>query len=130
MGSARDPGSANEALQIPTVFLIVLGRLLCFFYLCVQGDEDEDEVAMLLESDFGRAEFLRDRLIPKAVLYFTGEAVEDDDENDDVSVVRNGREGDREKRVLPWSESVTELFPWTWYAEEGHLPLKDLFLCK
>lgn len=39
---------------------------------------------MLLESDFGRAEFLRDRLIPKAVLYFTGEAVEDDDENDEV----------------------------------------------
>ena len=54
------------------------------FFLDAQGDEDEEEVAMLLESDFSRAEFLRDRLIPKAVLYFTGEAVDEDDENDEV----------------------------------------------
>ena len=44
-------------------------------------------MALELESDFGRAEFLRDRLIPKAVLYFTGEALEEDDENDEVNVV-------------------------------------------
>lgn len=88
-------------------------------------------MALELESDFGRAEFLRDRLIPKAVLYFTGEALEEDDENDEVSVVTNGREGGRlgGKGVLAWSESVTEQFPCAWSALEGHFQLKELFSC-
>ena len=37
---------------------------------------------MKLETDFARAEFLRDRLLVKAVLFFTGEAVEDDEEDE------------------------------------------------
>ena len=42
--------------------------------------EDEDESQMLLD-DYARAEFIRDRLVPKAVLFFTGEIM---DEEDDV----------------------------------------------
>lgn len=46
--------------------------------------QDAEELAAILSDDFTRAEFLRDRLVPKAVLFFTGEALEEDDE--DVSV--------------------------------------------
>ncbi|XP_003385626.1 PREDICTED: nucleosome assembly protein 1-like 1 [Amphimedon queenslandica] len=50
------------------------------------------DLSMQLEGDMSRAEFIRDRLIPKAVLYFTGDLIdeeegesmydEDDDEDD------------------------------------------------
>ena len=41
-------------------------------------------MAAILSDDYTRAEFLRDRLIPKAVLFFTGEAITEEDE--DVSL--------------------------------------------
>ena len=34
-----------------------------------------DEVVAILSDDYTRAEFLRDRLIPKAILFFTGEVI-------------------------------------------------------
>lgn len=49
------------------------------FLLCVQ-DEDSEAV---LAADFEIGHFIRERIVPRAVLYFTGEAIEDDD--DDVS---------------------------------------------
>ena len=42
--------------------------------------EDEEEVSQLLSDDYARAEFIRDRLVPKAVLFFTGEIMEDEDD--------------------------------------------------
>ena len=39
-----------------------------------------------LSDNYNRAEFIRDRLIPRAVLFFTGEAMEEDEE-DDVRVI-------------------------------------------
>lgn len=50
------------------------------------ADEDYDEdLQALLEADFEIGHFFREQLIPKAVLYFTGEAIEEDsdDEEDD-----------------------------------------------
>ena len=44
-----------------------------------EGDEEDEETMDVLSSDFARAEHLRDRLVPRAVLFFTGEALEDDD---------------------------------------------------
>jgi hypothetical protein len=44
--------------------------------------EDEEEVSQLLSDDYARAEFIRDRLVPKAVLFFTGEIMEDEDDFD------------------------------------------------
>ena len=38
-------------------------------------------MAAILSDDYTRAEFLRDRLIPKAVLFFTGEAITEEDED-------------------------------------------------
>ena len=43
--------------------------------------QDSDELAAILSDDYTRAEFLRDRLVPKAVLFFTGEALEEDEED-------------------------------------------------
>jgi len=51
-----------------------------------EGEEEEDDdIQTLLEADFEMGHFIRDQLIPRAVLYFTGEAVEEDtdDEDDD-----------------------------------------------
>ncbi|CAH8292143.1 unnamed protein product [Schistosoma turkestanicum] len=51
------------------------------------SDDLDEDTEMLLESDFKLGQFLRESVIPKAVLYFTGEAVDsefdDDDEDDD-----------------------------------------------
>uniref|UniRef100_A0A8C9FHY4 Nucleosome assembly protein 1 like 1 n=1 Tax=Pavo cristatus TaxID=9049 RepID=A0A8C9FHY4_PAVCR len=46
------------------------------------GDLDDDAEA-ILAADFEIGHFLRERIVPRSVLYFTGEAIEDDD--DDVS---------------------------------------------
>jgi len=45
--------------------------------------QDEDSEAVLA-ADFEIGHFIRERIVPRAVLYFTGEAIEDDDD-DDVS---------------------------------------------
>ncbi|KAG5846127.1 hypothetical protein ANANG_G00146460 [Anguilla anguilla] len=42
------------------------------------GELDEDSEA-ILAADFEIGHFLRERIVPRAVLYFTGEAIEDDD---------------------------------------------------
>ena len=46
--------------------------------------KDEDTEA-LLAADFEIGHFIRERIVPRAVLYFTGEALE----NDDVSACFN-----------------------------------------
>ena len=50
------------------------------------GDLDDDAEA-ILAADFEIGHFLRERIIPRSVLYFTGEAIEDDD--DDVSAFKS-----------------------------------------
>lgn len=44
--------------------------------LCVEKDEDYE---FTLATDFEIGHFFRERIIPRAVLYFTGEALEDDE---------------------------------------------------
>ena len=38
----------------------------------------DEETETLLQTEFEIGQFLRERVIPRAVLYFTGEALEDD----------------------------------------------------
>lgn len=65
------------------------------------ADMDED-VEALLAADFEIGHFIRERLVPKGVLYFTGEALEDDDEYeedddedvDDLDVDEDGDDDD------------------------------------
>ena len=46
----------------------------------VEDEEKDEEVSQLLSDDFARAEFIRDRLVAKAVLFFTGEIADDEDD--------------------------------------------------
>ena len=45
--------------------------------------QDEDTEA-LLAADFEIGHFIRERIVPRAVLYFTGEALENDDDVNDL----------------------------------------------
>merc|ERR1719315_195154 len=47
------------------------------------AEEMDEETEQLLAADFEIGHFFRDRIIPRAVLYFTGEALEEDDEDGD-----------------------------------------------
>ena len=54
------------------------------------GDLDDDSEA-ILAADFEIGHFLREHIIPRSVLCFTGEAIEDDDDYDE-----EGEEADEE----------------------------------
>ncbi|PWA14651.1 hypothetical protein CCH79_00014350 [Gambusia affinis] len=56
------------------------------------GELDEDSEA-ILAADFEIGHFIRERIVPRAVLYFTGEAIEDDDDDYD----EEGEEADDEE---------------------------------
>ena len=47
-----------------------------------EAEVDED-VQNLLSADFEIGHYIRERIVPRAVLYFTGEALEEDDYDDD-----------------------------------------------
>lgn len=53
-------------------------------HFSVLNMQDEDLEA-LLAADFEIGHFIRERIVPRAVLYFTGEALENDD---DVSLYK------------------------------------------
>lgn len=44
-----------------------------------EGEEADEDTEALLAADFEIGHFLRERIVPRAVLYFTGEALDDDD---------------------------------------------------
>merc|ERR1712183_1095680 len=46
-------------------------------------DDMDEETESILAADFEIGHFFRERLIPKAVLFFTGEAIEEDSDDDD-----------------------------------------------
>lgn len=48
-----------------------------------EDEANEEETDMLLASDYEVGHFIRERLIPRAVLYFTGEALEDDGDDEE-----------------------------------------------
>ncbi len=62
-----------------------------FLFLLVpedgEGEMDED-IQMKLTNDFEVGQYIRERIVPRAVLYYTGEALEDeeDDESYDEEV--------------------------------------------
>ena len=50
----------------------------------------DEETEQLLAADFEIGHFFRDRIIPRAVLYFTGEALEEDDDYDEEEEDEDG----------------------------------------
>lgn len=67
-----------------------------FFNPPTPPDEEEmdEDTETLLASDFEIGHFIRERIVPRAVLYFTGEALENDDEYEDGEEEEGGEEGD------------------------------------
>ncbi|KAL4224857.1 Nucleosome assembly protein 1-like 1 [Mactra antiquata] len=64
-------------------------------------DEEMDEdTEALLAADFEIGHFIRERIVPRAVLYFTGEALENDDD-DDYGEEEDGEEGDYDEDADP-----------------------------
>uniref|UniRef100_A0A8C6C5G7 Nucleosome assembly protein 1 like 1 n=1 Tax=Monodon monoceros TaxID=40151 RepID=A0A8C6C5G7_MONMO len=59
------------------------------------GDLDDDAEA-ILAADFEIGHFLRERIIPRSVLYFTGEAIEDDEDDYDEEGEEADEEGEEE----------------------------------
>jgi len=61
-------------------------------------DEDDldEETEALLAVDFEIGHFFRERLIPKAVLFFTGEAIEEDSDDEDEDEETTSEEDDDE----------------------------------
>lgn len=52
----------------------------------INADDVDEELRELLTTDFEIGHYMRERVVPKAVLYYTGEAIDDeeyDDEEDD-----------------------------------------------
>jgi len=54
------------------------------------AEEMDEETEQLLAADFEIGHFFRDRIIPRAVLYFTGEALEEDDDYDEEEEDEDG----------------------------------------
>ncbi|MGH0176874.1 UNVERIFIED_CONTAM: hypothetical protein FKN15_016909 [Acipenser sinensis] len=74
----------------PFSYTIISGNEENSFEINQQGDEDSEAI---LAADFEIGHFLRERIVPRAVLYFTGEAIEDDDDDYD----EEGEEADDEE---------------------------------
>jgi len=66
----------------------------------ISDDPDADvdpETQDLLTADFEIGHYIRDRIIPRAVLYFTGEALEEDVEEEEEDFDEEGEEGEEEE---------------------------------
>lgn len=47
----------------------------------LNSEEVDDELRTLLTTDFEIGHYIRERIVPRAVLYYTGEGIEDEDED-------------------------------------------------
>merc|ERR1712141_301909 len=66
----------------------------------ISDDPDADvdaETQELLTADFEIGHYIRDRIIPRAVLFFTGEALEDDEFDEEEEEDEEGEEGEEEE---------------------------------
>merc|ERR1712059_50971 len=59
--------------------------------------EVDEDTQMLLQQDFQIGHFLRERVVPRAVLFFTGEEQESEDEEDDDEDEEEEEIGDDEE---------------------------------
>ncbi|XP_059080421.1 nucleosome assembly protein 1-like 1-B [Tigriopus californicus] len=70
---------------------------------CEENEEDMDPMTQdLLTADFEIGHYVRERIIPRAVLFFTGEALEDDfDEDEEDSGDEEGEEEEDDPDFVP-----------------------------
>uniref|UniRef100_A0A3B3Q5W9 Nucleosome assembly protein 1-like 1 n=1 Tax=Paramormyrops kingsleyae TaxID=1676925 RepID=A0A3B3Q5W9_9TELE len=67
------------------------------------SDEDSEAV---LAADFEIGHFIRERIVPRAVLYFTGEAIEDDDDDEGEEEADEENDPDYEPKVCTQPQSA------------------------
>lgn len=74
-----------------------------FFSPPTPPDEEEmdEDTEALLAADFEIGHFIRERIVPRAVLYFTGEALENDDEYEDGEEEDGAEEGEYDEDADP-----------------------------
>ncbi|CAG7717021.1 unnamed protein product [Allacma fusca] len=63
-------------------------------------NELDDETQMRLTNDFESGQYIRERIVPRAVLYYTGEALDDDYEEEEEE-----EEGEEKPRINSGSEN-------------------------
>jgi nucleosome assembly protein 1-like 1 len=61
-----------------------------------EDEEPDEETEALLSADFEIGHFIREHIVPRAVLYFTGEALDDDDDEYDEGEGEDENEDDDE----------------------------------
>ncbi|XP_033753359.1 nucleosome assembly protein 1-like 1 isoform X1 [Pecten maximus] len=68
-----------------------------------EGEEEDmdEDLEALLAADFEIGHFIRDRIVPRAVLYFTGEALENDDDFDEEGEEEDGEDGEYDEDADP-----------------------------
>ena len=71
------PHRSNPNMDLISRFEQIVYFLICECEWHLKKDEEIEDV---LSNDFEVGHFLRDRVIPNAVLFFTGEALDDEDE--------------------------------------------------
>ena len=58
--------------------------MICYLFSVPENEDDlDDETHALLQADWEIGEVIRQSIVPRAVLLFTGEAMDDYDEEDD-----------------------------------------------
>ena len=104
------------ALYKSSTYLLSLYLLkLCIVCIATALVCQDEETEALLTADFEIGHFFRESIIPRAVLYFTGEALEDDEDDDEVcaTVLRcfDERIDDLQRSVLTQHKTLTLTYP-------------------
>lgn len=93
-----------------SIFIRILSSLSIAKRTVPENLEDVDEETQaLLAADFEIGEVIRQRLVPRAVLYFTGEALideeyDDEEDEEDVEDEEESNEEDEDKDFAPKQE--------------------------
>ncbi|XP_052268685.1 nucleosome assembly protein 1-like 1 isoform X2 [Dreissena polymorpha] len=66
-----------------------------------EDEEMDEDTEALLAADFEIGHFIRERIVPRAVLYFTGEALENDDDYDEGDEEDGAEEGEYDEDADP-----------------------------
>lgn len=66
-----------------------------------EDEEMDEDTEALLAADFEIGHFIRERIVPRAVLYFTGEALENDDDDEYGEEEEGAEEGEYDEDADP-----------------------------
>ncbi|XP_026685777.1 nucleosome assembly protein 1-like 1 [Diaphorina citri] len=81
--------------------------------------EIDEETQALLSSDFEIGHYIRERVIPRAVLYFTGEAMDDDLEEEELEEEEEDDEEDEDEEEASESDEDEDTHPPPHHAKRG-----------